>query len=131
MKTKEKFVVLHCLFALLKPILVLLVLGATYLFIFQKIGIGIPCVFYELTGYKCPGCGMTHALSEIWNGNFYSAWEYNALCLTVLPIVCIYYLYRSIKENRRRGKEFYIWEYILLIILLVIVLLYGYIRNKY
>ncbi|MFR5953682.1 MAG: DUF2752 domain-containing protein [Coprococcus sp.] len=34
---------------------------------------GIPCFFYKITGYKCPGCGMTHALSEIWNGNFRSA----------------------------------------------------------
>ena len=92
--------------------------------------VGIPCFFYKITGYKCPGCGMTHALSEIWNGNFRSAWEYNALSFTVLPIVCIYLLYRSVREAMGKGEGFYIWEYILLAGLLIIALAYGYVRNK-
>ena len=62
---------------------------------------------------------MTHALSEIWNGNFRSAWEYNALSFTVLPIVCIYLLYRSVREAMGKAEGFYIWEYILLAGLLV------------
>ena len=113
-----------------KPIIILFILGFVYLFIFQKFDVGIPCFFYKITGYKCPGCGMTHALSEIWNGNFRSAWEYNALSFTVLPIVCIYLLYRSVREAMGKGEGFYIWEYILLAGLLIIALAYGYVRNK-
>ena len=130
MKSKEKCNVLPWFFTLIKPILVLLILGIVYLFIFQKIGIGIPCVFYELTGYQCPGCGMTHAMSEIWKGNFYGAWEYNALSVTALPIICIYYFYHSVKGEQGRDKEFYVWEYIFLIALFIVVLLYGFFRNK-
>ena len=81
-------------------------------------------MFKKLTGYKGPGCGMTHALSEIRKGNFISAWRYNALSITVFPIMCIYVLYRSLRENIGKGKEFYIWEYIMLAILLCTVLLY-------
>ena len=105
-------------------------LGFTYLYIFQKFKIGIPCLFYTLTGWKCPGCGMTHAISEIWNGDFESALEYNVLSLTVLPIVCIYLLYRSVRDALGKGEGFYIWEYIMLAVLFITVLFYGYIRNK-
>ena len=92
-----------------KPIIILFILGFVYLFIFQKFDVGIPCFFY---------------------GNFRSAWEYNALSFTVLPIVCIYLLYRSVREAMGKGEGFYIWEYILLAGLLIIALAYGYVRNK-
>lgn len=125
----DKYKVLHLIIDLAKSIALLFLFGFAYLVFFQKMGIGIPCLFYNLSGYKCPGCGMTHALSEIWNGNYLEAWRYNALSITVLPIACIYLLYRSIRDNLNTGKEFYIWEYILLAILFIVVLLYGYIRN--
>ena len=120
----------HIIISITRPILFLVILGFIYLLVFQKFGVGIPCVFRKLTGLKCPGCGMTHALSEIWNGNLKCAWEYNALSITVLPITCIYLCYRSIRESLRNGKEFYTWEYFFLAVLLGIVLIYGYVRNK-
>lgn len=129
MDNNEKFNVLHLIIGLIKPIIVLLMLGFAYLLFFQRFEIGIPCLVYKITGYKCPGCGMTHALSEVWSGNYSDAWNYNALSITILPIVCIYLLYRSVREQMGKGDGFYIWEYIMLIILFVVVLLYGYIRN--
>lgn len=130
MKPEEKHDHLQSLFVILKPCLIILVIGFIYLNIFQKIGIGIPCIFYQLTGYQCPGCGMTRAMSEIWKGNLYRAWEYNALSITVFPIICIYFFYRSIKEKRESTKGFSAVEYIFLVVLLGIVLGYGYFRNK-
>lgn len=129
MNNKKNNGILYIIVGLLKPILILIILGFIYLFVFQKFGVGIPCVFYKLTGYRCPGCGMTHALSEVWNGNYLYAWEYNILSITVLPIVCIYLLYRSIREQLGKGNGFYIWEYILLASIFIVVLLYGFIRN--
>lgn len=131
MKNNEKYKVLHFIIGLLKTIIILFIFGLACLFIFQKFGLGIPCLFYKFTGYKCPGCGMTRALSEVWNGNYLHAWEYNALSITVLPIVCIYLLYRSIRENIGKGDGFYIWEYIFLTVLFIVIVLYGYIRNTY
>lgn len=129
MKNKEKYEVLHRIILLLKPMVILGILGFGYLIFFQKFGKGIPCLIYELTGYRCPGCGMTHALAEVWNGNYAGAWKYNALSITVLPVMCIYLLYRSIREQLGKNDGFYIWEYILLAILFIIVFLYGYVRN--
>ena len=130
MKRIDKYEMIHVAVTVLKPIAILLILGFAYLFFFQRFEIGIPCIFYTVTGYKCPGCGMTHALSEIWNGNYAGAMEYNALSLTVLPLVCIYLLYRSIREALGKGEGFHIWEYIFLSVMLIIALIYGYERNK-
>ncbi|MCI5806821.1 MAG: DUF2752 domain-containing protein [Clostridium sp.] len=129
MKGKDGYEITHTIIAIIKPILVLIILGFVYLFIYQKLGVGIPCLFRTITGWKCPGCGMTHAMSAIWNGDWKSAWEYNALSITVLPIVCIYLLYRWVREIRHKGEEFYIWEYIFLGVLFIIVIAYGYTRN--
>jgi hypothetical protein len=115
---------------IIKPIAILLALGLLYLFFFQKFHFGIPCIFNMLTGYKCPGCGMTRAMSEIWNGNFEAAMQDNALSLTVLPVVCIYMLYRFIRDEIKKREGFYIWEYFLLIGLFIIAVGYGFIRNQ-
>lgn len=131
MKDVDKHEMIHLIIVLGKPLVALVILGFVYLFVFEKFDITIPCMFYKLTGYKCPGCGMTHAMGAIWNGDLLAAWEYNPLSLTVLPIMCIYLLYRLVRENLGKGEGFYIWEYIFLVFFLGIVILFGYIRNKY
>ena len=130
MGSKDGYKIVHFLVVVFKPVLVLFLVGLAYLFIFQKFNLGIPCLFRELTGYKCPGCGMTHALSEVWNLNFYGAWSYNALSITVLPVVCIYLLFRYVRECLHKRDGFDIWEYVLLVVLFIVVLAYGYVRNK-
>lgn len=39
------------------------------------------CVFHNVTGLPCPGCGMTRAFLAIGHGNVISAWKLNALSL--------------------------------------------------
>lgn len=53
------------------------------------------CLFHELTGLHCPGCGGTRAVHSLLHGHFLEALNYNALTvLTVLFI--IYFLITSI-----------------------------------
>lgn len=73
---------------------------------------------------------MTHAMAEIWKGNYQSAMQYNALSLTILPVVCLYLLYRFIRAKKTKRESFAAWEYILLVVLLVAALGYGYMRNQ-
>jgi hypothetical protein len=35
------------------------------------------CPFRMLTGYPCPGCGLTHAFCSISHGHFKMAWQAN------------------------------------------------------
>ncbi len=37
----------------------------------------IPCPFKTLTGWPCPGCGLTHAFCNISHGNLAGAWVDN------------------------------------------------------
>ena len=39
-----------------------------YYFLNAKYNFGIPCLFYKITGYQCPGCGITRALFSLLEG---------------------------------------------------------------
>lgn len=49
----------------------------------------ITCVFLELFGIPCPGCGMTRALVALTRFDFYSAIKYNVV-IFFMPYVFIY-----------------------------------------
>lgn len=108
----------------IRSFIILIIAAVIYLIIFKIFNIGIPCVFRTLTGYKCPGCGMTHALSEIVNLNFQKAWEYNKLSITVFPVLCIYLLYRWVLSTFYENDNFKTWEYILMVAMAIIVIAY-------
>ncbi len=101
-----------------------------YVMFFTATDIGIPCAFHEITGMQCPGCGMTHALSSIIQGDFTEAFRYNALSLTICPMIVIYLLARALKYIKTGQEEFSFMEILFLIICLVICVLYFLFRNN-
>jgi hypothetical protein len=72
-----------------------LVLGATYLFLFEpgKTGFFPGCPFHALTGFACPGCGSTRGLHCLFHGQLRMAFELNPLLILALPFF-IYALWR-------------------------------------
>lgn len=50
------------------------------------------CLIYNLFGVRCPGCGMTKALSCAVHGDFKQALRYNPLVMVVLPLLCYAWL---------------------------------------
>lgn len=93
--------------------------------------IGIPCLFYKITNYKCPGCGITRALFSLIRGNIKEAIYYNKILILMVPFIVIYFGYKSylyiinIRSNKKIERILNIWAYILLII----AILYGVFRN--
>ena len=47
------------------------------------------CVFHELTGLQCPGCGTTRALHHLLHGDIAGAFRLNAMLFLVAPFVGI------------------------------------------
>ena len=45
------------------------------------------CGWYWLTGWPCPLCGMTRAMSQLFHGEFRSALELNALSPLVVIVL--------------------------------------------
>jgi uncharacterized protein DUF2752 len=45
------------------------------------------CLIYNVFGVRCPGCGMTRALSCAVPGRFKQALQYNRLVVVVLPLL--------------------------------------------
>ena len=110
--------------------LILSILIFFYRFLALNYNLFIPCLFYEFTGFYCPGCGITRLLFALVSLDFYQAFRYNSLLFIALPFIgyCFIdyivkfiffredFLYKKVNSN--------VWY-----ILLVIIVLYGVIRN--
>jgi len=44
------------------------------------------CLFYNITGLPCPACGLSRAYLALFNGDFSSAFNYNAL-FPIIPFI--------------------------------------------
>lgn len=115
---------------LLLVIAILLILIFIYYFLFLNYNIVIPCFFHKITGWYCPGCGITRMFSSIAQLDFYQAFRYNPLLFISLPFVfaCIIDLMISWLLDKKTlfyhklNNKFWIT-------LLVVVLIYGVLRN--
>ena len=111
---------------------ILLLILFTYYFINKYTGFFIPCIFREVTGYKCPGCGVTHLVFDLIQFKFVEAFYENPLIFILLPFIVIYYVYMTYlyiynkKEKVISKVPNYVWG-----IMIVITILYGIIRNIY
>ena len=91
----------------------------------------IPCPIHYITGYYCPGCGLTRMLFSILKLDFYQAFRYNPFVFILFfPSVVLYinHIYSKYKNktswyNKIPVSVFYI--------ILVMVIIYGVLRNIY
>lgn len=44
------------------------------------------CVFHQITGLNCPGCGGQRAIHHLLHGDFSGALHFNALLVVLLPL---------------------------------------------
>lgn len=114
----------------IKILVIIILLFALGLLAMQYLGIGIPCMYYELTGLYCPGCGMTRATMSLLKLDFYQAVRYNAFSIVAIPLIALYaiggtYAWLFNKPNFIDNKiPSKVW-----IIFIIVLLLYGVLRN--
>lgn len=92
-------------------------------------GLGFKCPLFEITGYKCAGCGNTHALQSLLKLDIRHSFSYNY----IYPLE-MFYIFRvylnSAKNYIKNGKFNYKPPcQVLDIIILVIVVLWIPLRN--
>ena len=81
------------------------------------------CPIKAITGLECPGCGITRMFVALFHGNIYQAFRYNPLVFIELPILIILILLYKFNKKSRKVVN------ILFVILLVITIVYGVLRN--
>ena len=98
-----------------------------YYLLNKKIGIGIPCVFHELTGLYCPGCGITRLLFSLLELNFFQAFRSNPLVFILIILTIIYFILKIfLKIIWKKDLIIPQWIYYILIVILIF---YGILRN--
>ena len=105
----------------------IVLVGFTYFLLIRFTGIIIPCFFFQLTGYYCPGCGVTRLFLSLFRFQLYQAFRYNPLVFCMLPfgfyIILIEFKYWLYGCKTKSVPEF-IWY-----ILLVVTIGFGILRN--
>lgn len=86
------------------------------------------CIFHELTGWQCPGCGSQRMLHAILHGNVKEAWHHNALLLILLPMLIPM---AWLEINRKRYPKVYMRVHSIPVVLtaVTVILLWWVFRN--
>lgn len=100
------------------------------IFLMNLYNIRLICIFKEITGFYCPGCGTTRLLKSLFKLEIKQAFMYNPLVFILIPFIGIYFVDRMImslfnKESfipLKINKAF--WN-----IALVITIIFGVLRN--
>lgn len=98
-----------------------------YSVMFLITGNGLPCIFHKITGFYCPGCGISRMFISFAKLDFYQAFRYNPL---VFILLILFFIYMIIEIIHFKKKRYYFkinkWLYV---VLLVIVISFGILRN--
>jgi hypothetical protein len=87
------------------------------------------CPMLKLTGFACPGCGMTRGLHALLHGDLLTAIDYNALIPFFVAFAA--YLFISMVLVVIRGRGIPKWTYTpqTLFAVLVVMFLFAFVRN--
>lgn len=85
------------------------------------------CIFHQVTGLLCPGCGSLRALHQLLHGHPVVAFQFNPLLVAALPLLAAFGLWHRLGKPRSQPdpwRRFYpLW------ILGILCLLFSVWRN--
>lgn len=106
------------------------IVAAGFLYdLLYRLGVHIPCMFHLVTGWKCPGCGVTRMADRLLHFDFVGAFSCNAAVMLLLipwAVVIGAWCYRYIRYGDGRLAR---WMNAILIASIVILVLFGILRN--
>ena len=115
---------------LILSLLIIIIMLIFFLYLNKNYGFYIPCLFHKLTNLYCPGCGITRCIVSLLKGNISEAFKYNQLVFILLPFLTIYFIYKIyLYLTNSQDKIIKKIPNITWIILLIITILFGILRN--
>ena len=116
-------------FHLLKWAAVLGLAGAGYALFVRVTGVGIPCPFHALTGWYCPGCGISRLCLALLRLDFSAALQSNAAVFALLPVGLVVLSAWAVRYIRTGEQGLRRWQTVLIGGMIVVLLLFGLLRN--
>lgn len=108
----------------------LLAAGLLYAGICFKVGRPlIPCMFHEVTGLYCPGCGVSHMCLSLLSLNFQAAFQANAAIMLLLPLGLIIGIQMAVRYVKYGITKLTPIQNIILYFMCGILLVFGILRN--
>lgn len=98
-----------------------------YFFVEPKDGNLPKCVFHEITGLYCPGCGVQRSFHALLKGDILEAFDFNLLFILFLPLI-VYFIIIFLLDKKHAPSSF-IYKKKFSILVLVIVLGFWLLRN--
>lgn len=108
-----------------------LLIGCIYAMFVRYTGFAVPCMFYEITGLKCPSCGVTRMSISILDLDFKTAYLSNQMLFLLSPLLVFLfgsYVLKYIKTGRWSLSKF---QMVICAICIGLLLLFGIFRNVY
>ncbi|MBA3634164.1 MAG: DUF2752 domain-containing protein [Acidobacteria bacterium] len=87
------------------------------------------CPLHATTGLNCPGCGLTRGFHALFHGDVLGALHFNALLPVYLFVGIYFFVSLSLVVVRGRGLSFSIFKPHLLWGFLVVLIVFGVVRN--
>ena len=104
----------------IRYLLIILGVGFGYYLWLNFTHLGIPCPFRTITGWLCPGCGITHMLIALIHLDFHTAYLENPFLLLTLPFLIGEILYQRYlqltKQTNPRWNQVFLWLYVIALI---------------
>lgn len=116
---------------IVKPTAVVLAIGFIYIILHYTTGFSISCPFHSLTGFNCPGCGLSRMILNILKLNFTDAFRCNPVLFCLIPVFGVFsalHLYKYIRYGDRSYKK---WENVVFFVIIVILVAFGVVRNVF
>ena len=102
--------------------------GLGYALWVRLTGLAVPCPFRAVTGWLCPGCGVTRLCLALLRWDWTAAWNANPVLLLMLPVLAalgVRSAVRYVREDAAVPK----WESALLWAVTALLIVWGAARN--
>src|SRR5438105_383257 len=86
------------------------------------------CIFHQVTGLLCPGCGSLRAMHQLLHGHLLAALHYNSFLVLSLPLLAAWWGNRALRKLRGHSTPFHL-RAVWLWCALGLMLAFGVLRN--